>query len=147
GGGWAEQVAVDMAELAVLPDAVSFTDAATLPVAGVTALRTLRYGGDLLGRRVLVTAASGAVGRFQVELAAVGGAVVTAVAGKQHEEALRALGATEVVSETGAADGLFSVVCESPGGASLSAAISKIEPGGTIVLTGTTGGEPGQVSI
>lgn len=147
GGGWAEQVAVDVGESAVLPDEVSFTDAATLPVAGVTALRTLRFGGDLLGRRVLVTAASGAVGRFQVELAAIGGAVVTAVAGEQHREALRALGAVEVVPETAAADGLFSLVCESPGGASLNAAISKVEPGGTVVLTGTTSGEPGKVSV
>ncbi|OLE22823.1 MAG: oxidoreductase [Catenulispora sp. 13_1_20CM_3_70_7] len=147
GGGWAEQVAVDVGEVAVLPDEVSFADAATLPVAGVTALRTLRLGGNLLGQRVLVTAASGAVGRFQVELAAAGGALVTAVAGKRHEDGLRALGAAEVVPETAAADGLFSLISESPGGASLTAAISKIEPGGTIVLTGTTSGEPGTASI
>src|SRR2546423_10576815 len=98
GGGWAEQVAVDVGEVAVLPDEVSFADAATLPVAGVTALRTLRLGGNLLGQRVLVTAASGAVGRFQVELAAAGGAPGPPVAGKRPGDGLPPL----VPAEAGA---------------------------------------------
>ncbi|GAA1991369.1 zinc-binding dehydrogenase [Catenulispora subtropica] len=147
GGGWAERVAVDVGDLAVLPDAVSFTDAATLPVAGTTAIRTLRLGGDLLGRRVLITAASGAVGRFQVELAAIDGAVVTAVARKEYTEEVRASGAADVVPDTAAADGLYSLISESVGGASFNAAISKVEPGGTVVLIGTTGGQPGNLSI
>jgi NADPH2:quinone reductase len=147
GGGWAEQVAVDVRELAVLPDAVAFADAATLPVAGVTALRSLRLGGDLLGRRVLINAASGAVGRFQVELAAAGGADVTAVAGSAHDAALRGLGAADVVSEIAAADGLYWLVSETVGGAALRAAVSRVEPGGTVLLLGTTSGEPGSVSV
>jgi NADPH:quinone reductase len=47
--GWAERVAVPTGRLAVLPDDISFVSAATLPVAGATALRTLRLGGDLAG--------------------------------------------------------------------------------------------------
>ncbi len=61
--GWAERVAVPTERLAVLPEEVSFVSAATLPVAGTTALRTLRHGGDLSGQQVLITGASGAVGR------------------------------------------------------------------------------------
>ncbi|MGE0227714.1 MAG: hypothetical protein AB7I38_06870 [Dehalococcoidia bacterium] len=54
-GGWAERRAVDFDELAVVPDDIDLGEAATLPVAGVTALRALRRSGALLGRRVLVT--------------------------------------------------------------------------------------------
>ena len=76
--GWAERVAVPTDRLAVLPDNVSFASAATLPVAGTTALRTLRHGGDLAGQQVLITGASGAVGRFQVQIAHQQGGRVTA---------------------------------------------------------------------
>ncbi len=147
GGGWAERVAVDTDQLAVLPDAVGFAAAATLPVAGITALRTLRIGGDLLGRRVLITAASGAVGRFQLQLAALRGALPTAVAKPEHEKALRASGAVDVVAEVGAAEGLFALVTESVGGRATAGAISKVEPGGDVVLFGMSSGQPGTVSI
>src|SRR5438105_2075733 len=61
-GAWAELVAVPTTALAVLPDGCSFAQAATLPVAGITALWTLERGGMLLDRRVLVTGASGGGG-------------------------------------------------------------------------------------
>src|SRR5437868_3474982 len=68
--GWAERVAAPTSRIGVLPDNVSLGQAATLPVAGLTALRALRLGGTLLGRSVLVTGASGGVGHFAVQLAA-----------------------------------------------------------------------------
>src|SRR6266536_2786008 len=68
-GGWSERVAVPTHRIAPLPETVTFPRAAALPVAGLTALRTLRTGGALLGRRVLVTGASGGVGSFAVQLA------------------------------------------------------------------------------
>lgn len=43
--GWAERAAVPTQRIATLPDQVSFVHAATLPIAGLTALRTLRFGG------------------------------------------------------------------------------------------------------
>jgi NADPH2:quinone reductase len=49
---WAERAAVPTQRIAVLPDTVSFAAAAALPVAGLTALRTLRHGAPLLGKRV-----------------------------------------------------------------------------------------------
>ena len=58
-GSWAEQVAAPTSELAALPDGVSFGDAATLPVAGLTAIHALYKGGFLLGTNVLVTGATG----------------------------------------------------------------------------------------
>lgn len=138
--GWAELAAVDTDRLAVLPGPVDIEPAAALPLAGLTALRTLRLGGDLLGRRVLVTGANGGVGRFQVELAAAGGARVTAVAAAAHAEDLRALGASDVVTTPAAADGRYELITESVGGRSLTEALTRAAPGGTIVLFGGSGG-------
>jgi NADPH2:quinone reductase len=67
--GWAERAAVPSHRMAALPDNVSFADAASLPVAGLTALRTLRHGAPLLGKRVLITGAAGGVGNLAVQLA------------------------------------------------------------------------------
>ena len=79
GGSWAEQVAVHEGWIAELPDGVSFAQGATLPTAGLAALRMLRMGPSILGRRVLVTGATGGVGRFAIQLAHLGGAEVTAM--------------------------------------------------------------------
>src|SRR5213592_3458867 len=57
-GAWAKRVAVPTHALAELPDKVTFSQAATFPVAGLTALHALAKGGLLLGRRVLVTGRS-----------------------------------------------------------------------------------------
>jgi NADPH:quinone reductase-like Zn-dependent oxidoreductase len=132
--GWAELAAVPADRLAPLPAAVSIEQAAALPLAGLTALRTLRLGGDLLGRRVLVTGASGGVGRMQVQLAFAAGAQVTAVARAQHEKELLALGVSSVVADPAAADGLYHLVADWVGGASLTACLGKAAPGGTVVV-------------
>src|SRR5207244_3043882 len=71
-GAWAEHVAIPTHALAELPDKVTFSQAATFPVAGLTALHALAKGGLILGRRVLVTGATGGVGDFAVQLARLG---------------------------------------------------------------------------
>src|SRR4051794_38257832 len=139
--GWAERVAVPVDRLAVLPDEVSFISAATLPVAGTTALRTLRVGGEIAGQRVLITGASGGVGRFQVQIARQRGASVTAVAAAGHAEELRGLGAEEVVERIELAEGPFWLITESVGGESLTHAIERVAPGGTVVIFGSSSGE------
>ena len=139
--GWAERVAVPTDRLAVLPDDVSFVSAATLPVAGTTALRTLRLGGDLAGQQVLITGASGAVGRFQIQIARQQGASVTAVAAARHAGDLRGLGAERVVEAIELASGPFSLITELVGGESLAQAIERVAPGGTIVMFGSSSGE------
>src|SRR4051794_7815658 len=135
-GAWAERAAVPTRTLAPLPDAVTDAQAATIPVAGLTALYALELGGrGLLGRRVLVTGAAGGVGRFAVELAKRGGAHVTAVArNPERARGLKDLGADEVVHEVDPEGGeRFDLVVEGVGGASLSAAIRRIAPLGTVV--------------
>ena len=86
-GAWAQLAAVRSDWLAELPDGVSFEQAAALPVAAVTALRALELGGFVLGKRVLVTGASGGVGRFAIQLAKLAGAHVTGIA--RRTEGLR----------------------------------------------------------
>jgi len=139
--GWAERVAVPTDRLAVLPDEVSCASAATLPVAGTTALRTLRHGGDLAGQQVLITGASGAVGRLQIQIAREQGGFVTAVAAVRHADDLRTLGAGQVVESIELAEGPFSLITESVGGKSLAHAIERVAPGGTIVMFGSSSGE------
>ena len=136
--GWAELVAVPTDRLAVLPDDVGLTQAAALPLAGLTALRTLRLGGPLLGRRTMVIGASGGVGGMQVQLAAAAGAEVTAVAGARHHTELFDLGAVSVGEDPATAKGLHDLVIDWVGGTSLAAAIAAVAPGGTVVLASGT---------
>jgi NADPH:quinone reductase len=138
-GAWAQRAAVATNALAALPDAVSFAQAATLPVAGLTALLTLDIAGTPLGRRVLVTGANGGVGRFAIQLAALGQAHVTAlVRDPAQAPALTALGAHEVVTEL---DGEYDVVAEGVGGATLAQALRHVAPRGTVVSYASTATE------
>src|SRR3984957_3449846 len=146
--GWAQRVAVPSHRMAALPENVSFAQAATLPVAGLTALRTLRHGGALVGRRVLITGAAGGVGTLAVQIAARSGAHVTAVVGRPDRAAgLLALGATEVVEGIDSAQGRFALILESAGGGSLAKAIQLIEARGTVVVYGNSSTEPTTISF
>ncbi len=146
--GWAERAAVSVHRLAPLPEAVSFGEAAALPVAGLTALRTLRHGAPLLGRRVLITGAAGGVGNLAVQLAVRSGAQVTAVVGRaERGKAVAALGAKEIVEDIAKSPGKYWLVLESAGGASLKAALGLLEPRGTVVVFGNSSGEETALSF
>ncbi|MGE5270897.1 MAG: alcohol dehydrogenase catalytic domain-containing protein [Thiohalocapsa sp.] len=73
---WAERVNCRSHAVAALPDDCSDAQAATLPVAGLTALHALRQGGLLLGRKVLIDGATGGVGHLACQLAYAAGAQV-----------------------------------------------------------------------
>ena len=77
-GGWTERRAVATADLAIVPDEVDLGAASVVTVAGVTPLQALRALGSVAGRRVLITGASGGVGRIAVQVAAHAGAEVVA---------------------------------------------------------------------
>jgi NADPH2:quinone reductase len=132
--------------MAALPDNVRFEEAAALPVAGLTALRTLRHGAPLLGKRVLITGAAGGVGHMAVQIAARSGARVTAIVGRP-ERGRHLRGAEEIVEGIDKAEGAFALILESAGGASLAAAIARVEAKGTIVIYGNSSGEPTSVSF
>ena len=146
--GWAQRVAVAAHRIAVLPDNVSFAQAATLPVAGLTALRTLRHGAPLLGKRVLITGAAGGVGTIAVQLAARSGARVTAVIGRsERATGVQELGALEVIEGIDKAQGRFGLILESAGGASLAHAIKLVEARGIVVVYGNSSGEPTTIAF
>jgi NADPH2:quinone reductase len=148
GAGWSERVAVPTNWAAHLPKSVSFAQGASLPIAGLTALRALRVDGPVLGRRVLVTGATGGVGQFAVQLAVVAGARVTAlIHAPEGEEGVRALGADEVVTSLDDDTlGPFDLVLEGVGGAVLKGAVHRLAPGGTVAAYGAVAG-PTQLSF
>ena len=145
-GSWARQVAVATHALAPLPDDVSFAQAATLPVAGLTALYALDISGHLLGRNVLVDGASGGVGHLAVQMARQGGAhVVASVRRPEREAIVREAGAHEVVVGEDLADapafGPYDVILESIGGTPLAQALALLAPEGICVNYGNSSGE------
>ena len=145
-GAWAARVAVPTHALGVVPDAVTFSEAATLPIAGLTAWRALELGGLLLGRRVLVTGGAGGVGRIAIQLAHRAGAQVTAVVGRpERAEGLAALGADTVAIGIEDAHDTYDVVLESVGGASLTHALNHLAEQGILVTYGRSSHEAGSV--
>ena len=101
GGGYAEYAAVPAAVMVRKPANLSFAEAASIPLAAVTALRGLVDNGRIQsGQQVLVNGASGGVGSYAVQIAKAYGAEVTAVVSTGKVEAAKALGADRVVDYT-----------------------------------------------
>jgi NADPH:quinone reductase len=128
--GWAPYATVPEHRTVPLPDDIDFATAAALPMAGNTALNLIRLGGDLLGRSVTVTGASGGVGVIATQLAQLAGAHVTAVSA-----------VTDDVADA------QDVILESVGGASLDQAIAKVALGGLILVFGNSSKEPASLDF
>lgn len=141
-GAWAERVTVPTNAIASLPDPVESKTAATLPVAGLTALLALEKGGLLLGKSVLITGASGGVGYFACQLAAGAGAIVTAqVRRPELVEFVKAAKAHQVVVGN-AFDQYapYDLVLDSVGGEVLPLVLEYLALDGTCVTFGATAG-------
>jgi NADPH:quinone reductase-like Zn-dependent oxidoreductase len=109
----------------------------------VTALRALRRLGSILGRRVLITGASGGVGRFAVQLAARAGAhVVASVGSPQRGEGLSALGAAEVVVGVEEISEPVYGAIHNVGGRTLTRVYGVLEPRGCVESVGMASLEP-----
>lgn len=147
-GGWAQRRVAAASNIAVLPEAVDMSDAAALPVAGVTALQAIRALGPVVGRRVLITGASGGVGRFAIQLAARAGAhVIAAVGNAARGEGLRELGAAEiVVGLDGITEPLYGVL-DNVGGPLLAQAFGLLGDGGSLQSIGMASGEPSTIDF
>jgi NADPH2:quinone reductase len=144
-GAWAERVNCRSHAVAVLPDGVSDAQAATLPVAGLTALHALRQGGLLLGRKVLVDGASGGVGHLACQLASAAGALVWGhVRRPEYRDVVAGWCGGRVVlgPDLGAAKphGPFWLIVDSVGASALGAALGMLVPNGTCVTLGVSEG-------
>lgn len=100
-GSLAEYVCADESLVVAKPAALSFEQAAAVPLAGLTALQAVRDHGHVqAGQKVLVNGASGAVGPFAVQIARSFGAEVTGVCSSRNVDMVRSIGAGRVVDYT-----------------------------------------------
>jgi NADPH:quinone reductase-like Zn-dependent oxidoreductase len=144
-GAWAERIRAPSHAVAALPAGVSDAQAATLPVAGLTALHALRQGGLLLGRKVLVDGATGGVGHLAVQLAATSGGEVYGHVRRAEQKALIAEWCGDRVIVAGdlraaASSGPYHLILDSIGGSALAAALTMLQPNGTCVHFGVSQG-------
>src|SRR3954469_5618118 len=149
-GAWAERVNCRSHAVAALPDGVTDAQAATLPVAGLTALHARRRGGLLLGRKVLVDGASGGVGHLACQLAAAAGALVWGhVRRAEYRNAVAGWCDGRVVlgPDLSAAKphGPFWLIVDSVGASALGAALGMLAPNGTCVTLGVSEGPTASV--
>ena len=101
GGAFAEYACASASALVMKPDNASFEQAASVPLAGLTALQGLRDKGKIQpGQKVLINGAAGGVGTFAVQIAKTFGAEVTGVCSTRNVEMVRAIGADHVIDYT-----------------------------------------------
>jgi NADPH:quinone reductase-like Zn-dependent oxidoreductase len=137
-GAFAERACVDEDYAALMPGTLDFTEAAALPLAGLTALQALR---DILGvkpgQRVFISGGAGGVGTFAIQIAKWLGAHVTTTASKRGEALVRSLGCDEVIDYTvqdiAGVDGRFDAGFDLIGGKTLDQMFEIMKPGATIV--------------
>lgn len=140
-GAFAEYATGPERRLALKPANVTFEEAATLPVAGITALQGLRDTARLqAGQKVLVNGASGGVGTFAVQIAKALGALVTGVCSTRNVDMVRSLGADRVIDYTKedftTEDDRYDVLLDCVSNHPLSACRGVLTPNGTYAGVG-----------
>jgi len=142
GGSWSELVVHRADWLAPIPEGLGYEQVAVLPIAGLTPLRALERGGFLLGRRVLVTGASGVVGSIAIQLARLSGALVVAIVRRaERAHVAEEAGATAFVGDdcrVAAERGPFDLILDGQSGAYLSTALDLLAKDGICVFFGTS---------
>lgn len=144
-GAFAEYVTPRAAgSLALKPANISFEQAASVPIAGITALQGLRDKGKLqAGQKVLINGASGGVGTFAVQIAKSLGGNVTGVCSTRNLDMVRSLGADQVIDYTQAdftkGDQRYDLILDNVGNRSLSECRRILTPKGRYVMIGGGG--------
>jgi NADPH:quinone reductase-like Zn-dependent oxidoreductase len=140
-GGAAEYVVAPADVLALAPTSIPLTDAAALPMVGLTAYQALFDDAGLTaGQRVLINGAGGAVGGYAIQLAKRAGAHVIATASPRSAERVRSAGADEVIDHTTTevtaaepVDVLLNLARIAP--EELAALVAVVRPGGVVLNT------------
>jgi NADPH:quinone reductase-like Zn-dependent oxidoreductase len=136
GGGWGQKAVLPATTLGVIPDALSWAEAAVLPNPGLTAFYAIRHAGLLVGKRVLVTGVTGGVARIAVQLAQLGGAeVMGTVSRPERVDAVKSLNLAQVAVGNNV-QGPFDLIVDTVGGSVLSRALEVVGPEGVVVTMG-----------
>lgn len=139
-GSFAEYAVAPASQLAHKPAALSFEEAAAVPVSGGTALQGLQKAGVRAGSRVLVIGAGGGVGSFATQLAVAMGATVTGVCSAAKADLVRSLGASDVIDyarEDIDRDGaVYDAIVDTAGNRRISLLRKALTPDGTLVVVG-----------
>ena len=148
-GGTAEFVATSQENIAIMPEALTFEQAAAIPMAAVTALQAVRDKGKVKsGQSILIVGASGGVGTCAVQIAKSFGAEVSGVCSTGNVELVKSLGADHVIDYTVVdftkGEKKYDVVVQTAGNYSLSELRQCLKPSGTLVLAGDSSGTKGR---
>jgi NADPH:quinone reductase-like Zn-dependent oxidoreductase len=132
--------------LATKPANVTFEQAASVPIAAITALQGLRDEGQIEpGQKVLINGASGGVGTFAVQIAKSLGAEVTGVCSTRNLELVRSIGADHVIDYTRESyvdsGKQYDLIIDNVGNHSLSGNRRVLSPEGKLVIVGGQGGD------
>jgi NADPH:quinone reductase-like Zn-dependent oxidoreductase len=127
--------------IAAKPDNVSFTEAASVPIAALTALQAVRDKGHVrAGQKVLINGSSGGVGTFAVQIAKSFGAEVTGVCSTKNLDLVRSIGADHVIDYTKEdftkGDGRYDVIVDTVGTHGLFEYARVMQPNGIYVMVG-----------
>lgn len=145
-GAFAEYICATDKALALKPANLTFEQAASVPVAAVTALQGLRDKGQLqAGQKVLINGASGGVGTFAVQLAKTMGAEVTGVCSARNVELVRSIGADHVIDYTKEdftkSGQRYDLIIDNVGNRSVLEFARVLNPQGKLVMIGGGGPE------
>jgi NADPH:quinone reductase-like Zn-dependent oxidoreductase len=149
-GAFADYVCVrESRAVALKPANISFEQAASVPIAAITALQGVRDKGKVqLGQKVLINGASGGVGTFAVQIAKSYGADVTGVCSTRNLDMVRSLGADHVIDYTKEdftkGDQRYDVILDNVANRSLSECRRVLKPNGIYVLIGGGGANEGR---
>ncbi|MBP6825196.1 MAG: NAD(P)-dependent alcohol dehydrogenase [Saprospiraceae bacterium] len=152
-GAYAEYACLPVNDLiAIKPSNMTFEEAATIPIGGLTALRFLKQAGVKKGDRVLIYGASGSVGTFGVQIAKSLGAEITAVCSTANASLAEQLGAHKVIDYTKddftKTEERFDVIFDAVGKTSKSACRHLLKPGGKYVsVTGSPKSNPDDLAV
>jgi NADPH:quinone reductase-like Zn-dependent oxidoreductase len=143
-GAFAEYVTVrESGALALKPGNVTFEQAASVPIAAITALQALRDKGQIrAGQKVLINGASGGIGTFAVQIAKSFGAEVTGVCSTRNVDLVRSIGADHVIDYTKEdftkGQQRYDLIVDNVGTHSVLEYKRVLNPKGTLVMVGST---------
>lgn len=146
-GTWAERVVIDTALIAPIPDGLSDELAASLPNSGLAAWDGVASGGSILGKRVLITGATGGVGLIAAQLAVLSGAEVTALVSSRERASVLPFRDRLFPATLDELDGTFDLIVDLVGGDVLSKALTLVASGGTVASLAQTAQGPATVPV